>query len=298
VFSTLFGTPEVLRELYYAIEGVDIPVDAIIDINTLSDVLYMQQINDLSFTIDDKIVVLIEHQSTINNNIPVRLLMYIARVYESILDREKLYKKTQLKIPTPEFIVLYNGDEPYPDHRELRLSSAFENIKELKHLTNNEFPLELIVQVYNINHGQNPEIFSKSKTLTNYSILIAKIKEYRKNFPLDKAIKAAVKYCIENDILKQFLKKHSAEVINMLTDDITIEELADIRFNEGRDIGHEEGHEEGREEGLKEGRKEGREEGRDIGHEEVIELFDQGFSIEEIKQRLRLNKNRSNAGGN
>ena len=61
VFSTLFGTPDVLRELYSAIEDVEIPPDAIIDINTLSEVLYMQQINDLSFTIDDRIVVLIEH---------------------------------------------------------------------------------------------------------------------------------------------------------------------------------------------------------------------------------------------
>jgi len=71
----------------------------------------------------------------------------------------------------------------------------------------------------------------------------------------------------------------------MLTDDITIEELADIRFNEGRDIGREEGREEGHEEGL--------EEGRDLGREEVIELFDQGLSIEEIKQRLRLDKHKS-----
>ena len=93
VFSTLFGNPETIRELYSAIEGVDAPVDAVINITTLSDVLYMQQINDLSFTIDDKIVVLIEHQSTINDNVPVRLLMYIARVYEKILDREKLNQK-------------------------------------------------------------------------------------------------------------------------------------------------------------------------------------------------------------
>ena len=72
MFSTLFSNPDVLREVYSAIEGVDIPSDAIIEINTLSDVLYMQQINDLSFTIDDRIVVLIEHQSTINDNVPVR----------------------------------------------------------------------------------------------------------------------------------------------------------------------------------------------------------------------------------
>jgi len=66
VFSKLFSTPEILRELYSAIEGIDVPSDAIVNINTLSEALFMRQINDLSFTINDRIVVLIEHQSTIS----------------------------------------------------------------------------------------------------------------------------------------------------------------------------------------------------------------------------------------
>ena len=248
VFSKLFGNPEALRELYSAIEGVDVPPDAVIGINTLTDVLFMKQINDLSFTIDDRIVVLVEHQSTINNNVPVRLLMYIARVYEKILDREKLYQKKLVKIPTPEFFVLYNGDEDFPDHKELRLSSAFKNVEGLKASMNADFPLELVVQVYNINHGRNPDILAKSKTLDSYSIFIGKIKEYKKEFPLDKSVKAAIKYCIENEILVQFLKNNSSEVINMLTDDITIEEIAAIRYNEGREEGWEGGLERGRDE--------------------------------------------------
>ena len=243
VFSTLFGNPEALRELYSAIEGIEIPADAIIDINTLSDVLYMQQINDLSFTIDDRIVVLIEHQSTINDNVPVRLLMYIARVYEKILDREILYQKKLVKIPTPEFFVLYNGSDPFPDYKELKLSTAFKKLKGLKLFKNGCFPLELVVQVYNINYGRNPQLLAKSKTLDSYSIFMGKIKEFNKKLTLDESVKAAIKYCIENDILKQFLKEHASEVINMLTDDITIEELANVRYREGREDGWEEGRE-------------------------------------------------------
>ena len=167
VFSTLFGNREAIRELYSAIEGAEIPPDTVIDINTLTEILYMQQINDLSFTIDDKVVVLIEHQSTINNNVPVRLLMYIGRVYEKILDREKLYQKKLVKIPKPEFIVLYNGLEPFPDYKELKLSSAFKNIEGLKLVGSDGFPLELIVNVYNINQGCNPQLLSKSKTLVS-----------------------------------------------------------------------------------------------------------------------------------
>jgi len=84
VFSSLFSTPDALRELYSAIEGVDLPPDTPIDINTLSDVLFMDQVNDVSFTIASRLLVIFEHQSTINQNMPLRLLMYIARVYEKI----------------------------------------------------------------------------------------------------------------------------------------------------------------------------------------------------------------------
>lgn len=276
VFSTLFSDPDILRELYSAIEGIDVPEDAVININTLSDVLYMRQINDVSFIIDNRIVVLIEHQSTINDNVPVRLLMYIARVYEKILDREKLYQKKLVKIPTPELFVFYNGSEPFDDHKELRLSTAFKNAEGLKKFENNCFPLELIVQVYNINHGRNPQILNKSKTLGSYSFFIAKIKEFNKNLPLEESVKAAIKYCIENDILKQFLKNHSSEVINMLTDDLSVEEIVAVRSKEAWEDGHQEGLEDGREEAHTEARK------------YFIELLDQGLSINEIKQRLTL----------
>jgi len=241
VFSKLFGNQNALRELYSAIEGITIPDDAIININTLSDVLYMQQINDLSFTINDRIVVLIEHQSTISYNVPIRLFMYLGRIYEKILERKELYQKKLLKIPAPELIVLYNGVEPFSDHKELRLSAAFKNndgFTEKKGL-----PLELIVKVYNINQGKNPQMLAKSKILNNYSIFIGKINEYKKNISLEKSVKAAVKYCIENDILRIFLEEHATEVLNMLTDDITIDELADIRYKEGREDGMEEGRE-------------------------------------------------------
>jgi len=231
VFSALFSNPDVLRELYSAIEGVDIPPDTVININTLTDVLFMKQINDISFTIDDRIVVLIEHQSTINNNVPVRLLMYIARVYEKIIDREKLYQKKLQKIPTPEFIVLYNGKEPYPEHIELRLSDAFKNIK--------GFTLELVVKVYNINHGYNQHILEKSKTLDNYTIFMEKIRE-NMHLSLEESVKIAIKYCVKHNILKQFLKEHGSEVMNMLTDEISIEEIIAVRREEALEEGREE----------------------------------------------------------
>ena len=254
VFSKLFSTPQILRELYSAIQGIDIPQDAIIDINTISDVLFMKQINDLSFTINDRVVVLIEHQSTINENVPLRLLMYIGRVYEKITDKERTYQRKLEKIPMPEFIVLYNGKEDFPDHKELRLSAAFKDISEVKLSENDNFPLELIVQVYNINHGRNMEMQKKSETLRGYSFLIEKIKEYNEKFSLDEALRDAVRYCIEQNVLKEFLEEHGSEVINMLFEEFSVEEIAAIRAKEAWEDGMEEGRERGREEGIFEGK--------------------------------------------
>jgi len=107
-----------------------------------------------------------------------------------MLDRKKLYQKSLIKIPMPEFIVLYNGREPHPDYMKLRLSTAFENINDLKLQNNDDYPLELVVKIYNINHGRNKQILDKSKTLDDYSFFISKIWEYNKKLTLDESMKA------------------------------------------------------------------------------------------------------------
>jgi hypothetical protein len=107
VFSLLFSDPNTLRELYGAIEGVTLDPSVPITINTLTNALYKARINDISFTIGNKLVILIEHQSTINPNMPLRLFLYLARIYEQHTGGKSLYKNELVKIPRPEFIVLY-----------------------------------------------------------------------------------------------------------------------------------------------------------------------------------------------
>ena len=114
LFSKLFSKPYNLIELYNAIANTDYSKDTKVEINTLEDVFFKDLKNDVSFTIDDKFVLLLEHQSTINANMPLRCLMYIARVFEKITDERAIYQEKLLRIPTPEFIVLYNGEKPFP----------------------------------------------------------------------------------------------------------------------------------------------------------------------------------------
>jgi len=110
VFTTLFGTPEKALELYNAINGSNYSDSAKVKIVTLPDALYGEQLNDVAFVIENKLVVLIEHQSTINKNIPLRMLLYIGREYELLTDRKDRYKSERISIPAPEFVVLYNGE--------------------------------------------------------------------------------------------------------------------------------------------------------------------------------------------
>ncbi|MCL2608843.1 MAG: Rpn family recombination-promoting nuclease/putative transposase [Treponema sp.] len=245
VFSQLFGNPDSLRRLYSAIQGIDLPADVPIDINTIRSALFMGRVNDISFTVDDRLVVLIEHQSGINHNMPLRLLMYIGRIYEKIADRRNIYQRALEKVPYPIFIVLYNGKAPYPDHRILKLSDAFKDAGDLRTLTGDGPPLELVVQVYNINEGHNLGLAAKCKELADYSFLIAKLREYGKTMTPDEAMEAAVRYCMENDVLREFLEKHGTEVINMLLEEWKIEDAQEAWYEEGIEKGREEGLEAG-----------------------------------------------------
>ena len=245
VFSFLFSKPDILRELYCALEGVSLPTDVPITINTLNIALFMNKINDISFEIGGKLVVLIEHQSTINPNMALRLLMYIARVYEKLIDDKKIYSSKQIKIPRPEFFVLYNGIDPYPDESISKLSYAFESTESLG-LPEKKNQLELVVRVININKGRNKAIAKRCRILSEYSAFIDKVREYEKEgMGREEAVKKAVIYCRNHDILKEFLKKNATEILNMLTTEWNWDDALAVRYEEGLEDGLEKGRKDG-----------------------------------------------------
>jgi hypothetical protein len=171
----------------------------------------------------------------------LRLLMYIARVYEKIVGDKNVYKSKVIRLPRPEFFVLYNGAAPCPDKEEHRLSDAFEK-NGLSGIVEKGSPaLELTVKVININQGKNEGITGKCRTLSEYSAFVDKVREYEKECgDLEEAIKRAVKYCREHDILKDFLEKNATEVINMLMTEWNWEDALAVRFEEGREDKQEE----------------------------------------------------------
>ena len=225
VFTSLFDSPALLRELYSALGGISLPPDIPVTINTLENVLYMDFINDISFEIGGKLVVLIEHQSTINPNMALRLLLYISRIMEKKISSRKIYTKNRMSIPWPEFYVLYNGTDPYPDNAVVKLSDLFEKPRESGISAKTNPLLELEVKVININEGKNGALISRCRKLAEYSSFIAKIRSLIKELGnMEEAIREAVKYCHRHDILKEYLEVHGSEVLNMILEEWNTED--------------------------------------------------------------------------
>jgi len=262
VFTLLFGEKSNLLELYNAIANTSYGSNTDIRITTLEDALFMERINDISFVIEGKLVVLIEHQSTINPNMPLKMLIYMGRNYEKIIDKDGLYSTKKMFIPKPEFIVLYNGVDECPDRQVLKLSEMFS--EPLKESIAN---LELVVNVYNINIGRNEEMATRSEKLKGYEFFIYLIREYLKVMDRDSAISRAVADCIRQNVLKDFFEEHGSEVHNML--------FGEWNWDDAKRVWQ------------REAREDGREEGRNENREEILGLIRKGYNLTDIEKFLR-----------
>ena len=227
VFTRYFSDEQKLRLLYNALEGTNYGEETEVNIITLKDVLFMNLKNDICFTIDNKFIILIEHQSTINNNMPLRCLLYIAREYEKLIDKNIVYRSTLQKIPTPHCYVLYNGVRNYPKEKILKLSDAFL-------VQQNPPELELTIKVININYKENHSIVQQCQYLKEYSYFISVVRAYlKKGYELNDAIVNAVKTCVNENVMKEFLEKNASEVLNMLFTEFDMDTAIETWQNEG-----------------------------------------------------------------
>lgn len=207
LFRMLFKKKENLLELYNALNKTAYTEINKLEITTLENAIYMNYKNDISFVFNNELM-LYEHQSSVNPNMPFRNLIYVTKVLQTIVKDENLYGKTLIKLPTPKFVVFYNGTDSQPEQQMLRLSEAFE-----KKLDNPE--LELCVTVYNINRGNNQELMNTCHFLREYAQYVDWVRTYAKELPFPEAVEKAVDYCIRNDILSDFLSKNRAEAIEV-----------------------------------------------------------------------------------
>ena len=237
VFVDLFGEDKNAKDnflaLYNVLHGTSLDETTELKRLRLEQVMYMTFYNDVASLVDGKIIVLVEHQSTVNANMPLRFLQYVARLYEQIQDPRAKYYRTLQKIPTPEFYVFYNGLEEYPERTTLKLSDAFMTISAQPNL-------ELVVSVININYNKGNEILHTCKPLAEYTLFVDAVRRHTK-LDSENGFKNAIKECIQNDILREYLQRKSKEVINMLLAEYDYDVDIAVQREEEREIALKEG---------------------------------------------------------
>lgn len=202
----------------------------------LEDAVYKDFQNDISFLIGEKIFILGEHQSTINENMPLRFLLYIGRLYETLLAVEDRYKEKRIRLPTPEFYVFYNGEKEYPAYKILKLSDSF-LVKERA-----SFDLEVTVHIYNINKGMNPALLERCPILKEYCEFVDVVSKYKGQ---KEKLKSAIVECMQRGILTDYLSERGSEVTNMLIAQYDYEKDIEVKQKEAREEGKAEGKTEG-----------------------------------------------------
>ena len=223
--------------LFNAIHDEPLPEGTKIRRFRVDNTIYMNFQNDISFDAGGKVIVFGEHQSTVNENMPLRSLLYIGRAYERLVPPRSRYKKKIVFLPTPEFYTFYNGKEKWEKEKELRLSDAYI-------VKDGEPSLELKVKVINIRPEEHHEILEKCQVLKEYSQFMEIVQNYQISGE-EEPYKKAIKECIEKGILADYLMRKGSEVVNMLLDEYDYETDIEVQREEAREQGREEGRKQG-----------------------------------------------------
>ncbi len=221
LFRRCFDNKQDLLELYNALNGTSYDNNADLRITTLDDCIYLTYKNDLSFIISVTLN-LYEHQSTYNPNMPIRGLIYFARIYEAYIKEHQmnLYGKALLRLPAPRYVIFYNGNDEEPDLQELRLSDAFKKEANAPEKTP---ALECVAVMLNIHYGHNVELLNKCKRLHDYAYFINEVNQnLNAGYAYEESIHLAMEHCEKNDILKDILGKQRSEVLNLLLNEFDV----------------------------------------------------------------------------
>ncbi len=213
LFRKIFSDRKDLLDLYNALNGTQYTDEEELTVTTLEDVIYISIKNDVSFLLGGTMN-LYEHQSSYNPNMPIRGLMYLARLYQNYIDdcEINVFSPVLKHLPSPKFIVFYNGSRDEPDQKLLRLTDAF-----AEEGTPEESCLECCATMLNINYGHNYELMEKCRRLEEYSVFVAEVrKALEEGGDQRQAVDDAIDICIEKGVLRDILIKERAAIMNMV----------------------------------------------------------------------------------
>ena len=243
LFCRLFSDRENALSLYNALTGSSCTDADGLEVVTLEDAVYLSQKNDCAVCVQSTLA-LFEQQSSWNPNMPLRGLLYFAAEYAGWLARHKqdVHSSGLVRIPAPNYYVLYNGTDRKVETKDLKLSSAFEKPAP---------GYEWTAHVINVNAGHNEPVLSRCELLGEYAAFIEDVRQGQKNgTALTAAVDAAVASCIRRGgRLAEFMRKHKAEVNAMYLFGVDFEKLhwdavREEALKDGENIGYERGKQE------------------------------------------------------
>ena len=242
VFRMYFNDAERLKEVAGALHGKIYTAEEPVQIMTLEGTFLSQMKNDISFLLKNRHLLFMEHQSTVNRNMALRCLYYVCEQLKQYIPSKKLYQNAPIRIPIPEFHVFYTGSRDMPETYQMKLSDAYMNVTE-------EINLELKVNFHNIAYDKEKTLLQKSRSLRDYSFFIDRIKgNMADGMERAQAIREAMRYCEEHDIMKEFLQQHEGEVVDMVNFEWNQKDFEEAILEEGIERGRAEGRSEGRSE--------------------------------------------------
>jgi hypothetical protein len=260
VFTFLFSDIEYTKQLYLSLHPEDTDIrDEDFRLVTLENILAIGQYNDLGFQVRDKLILLVEAQSTFSPNIPLRMLMYLAKTYNEYIEEHQLslYREKKVSIPRPELYVIYTGEKEAPDI--LRLSDMYEG----------SGSADLTVRV--LRDGQPGDILSQYVDFCQ--VANEQVSLYGRT---DEALMSTIQLCLEQGILVPFLDSRKKEVVDIMTRLFSQEKAWEMELAANA------------RENREAGRVEGRVEGRMEAQADMLRRLLQKFSILEVSQIMGI----------
>ena len=245
MFRDLFGERKYALQLYQAIhpEDTDVTEEDIGNV-TIKNVFTDQEYNHLGMTVREKLLLMLEAQSSWTMNIIIRIFLYLAHTWNEYIEstKQNRYGSKKLAVPRPELYVIYSGDrKARPEW--IRLSEEF--------FEGNKEYLEVNVKVlYGDGKG---DIISQYVDFTKvYN------EQIRLHGKTREAVLETIRICKDRNVLKEYLSGRGKEVVNIMMGLFDQEKAVEQFANEKKEEGRKEGHAEGRKEGRAEGKLEGK----------------------------------------
>lgn len=234
LFRLVFKDKKELLGLYNALNDSDYTDESLLTVTTIEDIVYINVKNDLSFMISATLN-LYEHQSSANPNMPLRGVLYFAKLYQQFIDMTEanIFGSRRVELPTPKYLVFCNYEGMKEERIQLRLSDSFV-IKQ-----DSDYSLECMAELINVNAGHNQELMKKCRKLYEYSLFVEKMRELprkcKNQDELEEQIDQVMKECIENDILSDILRKHYSEVHSMFLEGVDMEKYVSLMVRDARE---------------------------------------------------------------